>query len=285
MIATYRWPARCDGMASRTGEVAHAVHTTVELRAGERFVRVAVSVDNRSRDHRLRAHFPLPVPAGGSRAECAFGMVERGLTAEGGPTEAPLATYPAQRFVQAGGLTVVHDGVGEYELVDIDGDQAHGLALTVLRASGMLSQAPMATRPLPAGPLVRTEGSQLQRRVTAGYAIALGDTLGNAVDPYALADAALVPLRAVTTRAALADLPAIGSALSVAGAVVSSVVREGDGLVVRVFNPSEDETEVVLDGRAGWLVDLTGRPIEPFEGSFALRPWGIATLSLTETPA
>jgi mannosylglycerate hydrolase len=285
VIATYRWPARRDGMTRRTGEVAHAVHTTVELRAGERFVRVAVSVDNRSRDHRLRAHFPLPVPAGGSRAECAFGTVGRGLAAEGGPTEAPLATYPAQRFVEAGGLTVVHDGVCEYELVDIDGEHARGLALTVLRASGMLSQAPMVTRPLPAGPLVRTEGSQLQRRVTARYAVALGDTLGDAVDPYALADAALVPLRVVTTRAPVADLPATGTALSVAGAVVSSVVRAGDALVVRVFNPSADETEVVLDGRAGWLVDLTGRPIEPFEGSFALRPWGIATLSLTETPA
>ncbi|MBN2624045.1 MAG: hypothetical protein JXA83_11775, partial [Acidimicrobiales bacterium] len=183
VVARYRWPAACEGLDRRTGEVAHGVRTVLELRAGERAVRVEVTVDNRSRDHRLRAHFPLPSPATGSRAECAFGVVERGLVAEGGPTEAPLATYPAQRFVQAGGLTVVHEGVSEYELVDVGDDGARELALTVLRASGMLSQRPMATRPLPAGPLVPLEGSQLQQPVTRRYALAVGD-----VDPYALAD-------------------------------------------------------------------------------------------------
>ena len=34
--------------------------TTLELRAGERALRVRTELDNRCRDHRLRAHFPLP---------------------------------------------------------------------------------------------------------------------------------------------------------------------------------------------------------------------------------
>jgi alpha-mannosidase len=282
IVADHRWPARCEGLDRRTGEVAHAVRTVVELRAGERAVRVAVTVDNRSRDHRLRAHFPLPSPAAGSVAECAFGPVARGLVAEGGPTEAPLATYPAQRWVRAGGLTVVHDGVAEYELVDVDGDHgtARELALTLVRSTGMLSQVPMSTRPLPAGPLVRTEGSQLQRRLTLRYALAVGDD----VDAYALADEVLVPLR--VTRAAAAgpagdrDLPATGSALDVSGAEVSSLVREGDGLVVRVFNPDDAPSRVELPGRRGWLVDLRGRPLAPFDGGFELRARGIATMAL-----
>jgi hypothetical protein len=251
IVAHHRWPARCEGLDRRTGEVAHAVRTVVELRAGERAARVDVTVDNRSRDHRLRAHFPLPSPAAGSVAECAFGPVARGLVAEGGPTEGPLATYPAQRFVQAGGLTVVHDGVVEYELVDLadsdgGGTTARELALTLVRAIGMLSQVPMPTRPLPAGPLVPTEGSQLQRRLTLRYAVAVGDDL----DPFALADEVLVPLRVAAA------------------------------LVVRVFNPSDAPTRVELPGRRGWLVDLRGRPLAPFDGAFELRARGIATASL-----
>jgi hypothetical protein len=293
VVARYRWPARAEGLEARTGEVAHEVVTRLELRAGDRALRVETTIDNRSRDHRLRAHFPLPTPTGGSRAETAFGTVERGLEAEGGPTEAPLATYPALRFVQAGGLTVVHDGVAEYELVGIHGGRAHELALTLLRCTGMLSQVPMPTRPLPAGPLIRMEGPQLQRRLTRRYAVAVGG-----VDPFALADEMLVSLQVVppsegtgawdAARAARAvdvadaDLPAAGSALAVEGAVVSAVTREGGGLAVRVFNPRDEPAEVRIDGRHGWLVDLRGRPLGPFEGSFTLRPWGIATAALSD---
>src|SRR4030095_10396585 len=114
------------------------------------------------------------------------GTVERDREAEGGPTEAPLPTYPALRFVQAGGLTIVHDGVAEYELVDIQDERAQELALTLLRCTGMLSQAPMPTRPLPAGPLIRMEGPQLQRRLTRRYAVAVGEAA-----PFALAEQGL----------------------------------------------------------------------------------------------
>jgi alpha-mannosidase len=281
VAARYRWPARAEGLEERTGDVEHEVVTQLELRAGERALRVETTIDNRSRDHRLRAHFPLPTPAASSRAETAFGTVERGLEAEGGPTEAPLPTYPALRFVQAGGLTVVHDGVAEYELVDIQDGQAHELALTLLRCTGMLSQVPMPTRPLPAGPVIRLEGPQLQKRLTRRYAVAVGE-----VNPFALADEVLVPLRVVEpsdgSGGGYADLPAAGSALAVEGAVVSAVVREGGALTVRVFNPRDEPAEVSIDGRRGWLVDLRGRPIAPFEGVFTLRPWGIATAALSE---
>jgi mannosylglycerate hydrolase len=278
VAARYRWPARAEGLEERTGEVAHEVVTQLELRAGDRVLRVETTIDNRSRDHRLRAHFPLPTPAGGSHAETAFGIVERGLEAEGGPTEAPLPTYPALRFVQAGGLTVVHDGVAEYELVDIHGGRAHELALTLLRCTGMLSQVPMPTRPLPAGPLIRMEGPQLQKRLTRRYAVAVGE-----VDPFALADEVLVPLQVVQpSDVADADVPTAGSALAVEGAVVSAVVREGGGLALRLFNPRDEPAEVDIDGRHGWLLDLRGRPVEPFEGSFTLRPWGIATAALAD---
>jgi hypothetical protein len=33
----------------------------------------------------------------------------------------------------------------------------------------------------------------------------------------------------------------------------------------------------VVGSRSGWLVDLRGRTLERFDGSFELRPFGIAT--------
>jgi hypothetical protein len=81
-------------------------------------------------------------------------------------------------------------------------------------------------------------------------------------------------------------LPA-GSALSISGAEVSAVHREGGAQEVRVFNPRPEPATVTVAGRAGWLVDLRGYPESPFEESFQLRPFGIATARLhgVEAPA
>jgi hypothetical protein len=70
--------------------------------------------------------------------------------------------------------------------------------------------------------------------------------------------------------------------LAVEGAQVSAVVRRHGALDVRVFNPADRETTVSIPGRLGTLVDLAGREIEPFADSFRLRPYGIATVRLTD---
>jgi alpha-mannosidase len=250
----------------------------VELRTGERLVRVESTVANRRRDHRLRVHLPLPAPATTSDAECAFAVVTRGLDAEGGPTEAGLPTFPSRRFVRAGGLTAVHEGLNEYELVSIDDGAAGELALTLLRCTGMLSQGPMATRPLPAGPFDRLEGPQLQTTLTLRWGFATGDDL----DPYALVDDAFLPLRTAAGGVGLdAAAGDVGAALTVRGVEVSAVRRSAAGqLEVRVFNPTASAAVAELPGRRGWTVDLRGRPVAPFEERLDLRPWEIATLVL-----
>jgi mannosylglycerate hydrolase len=280
IAAGYRWPDHLDSRAqARVGEQSVEIETMLELRADEPAVRVTTTFVNPSRDHRLRMHLPLPEPARTSQAECAFAVVERGLTAEGRPEEFGLPTAPARRFVSAGGLTVVHDGVCEYELVDIAptplGDAASTLALTVLRSTGMLSRAGMAYRPFPAGPTTPVEGLQMAGQpISLHYALALG-----VEDPYGLADDILLPLEVVTSQGGGTRPPA-GSRLSISGAEVSAVRREGGAQEVRVYNPRADPTTVTVDGRAGWLVDLRGYPISPFEESFELRPFGIATARL-----
>ncbi|HUA96000.1 MAG TPA: hypothetical protein VMB82_10795, partial [Acidimicrobiales bacterium] len=124
IASTYRWPDKVEGSTqARVGAHEVEVATTVELRADERTVSVTTAFVNPSRDHRLRVHLPLPRPATYSEAECAFTTVQRGLVAEGRPDELGIPTFPARRFVVAGGLTVVHDGVTEYELVDLEGEE------------------------------------------------------------------------------------------------------------------------------------------------------------------
>jgi mannosylglycerate hydrolase len=281
---TYRWP-RSGSVASRGSDEAEVVVTTsVQLTAGSPLVDVGIDFVNPSDDHRLRAWLPLPTRTDHSEAECAFATVRRPLVAEGGPTEMAMGTFPMRRFVCAGGLTVVSDGLLEYELVDLDGDAtdpattAGALALTLLRCTGLISRGPMSTRPLPAGPLTPTPGAQMPGRQRVRFAVASGDSTRRA---YELADAALVPwqLGVATGRG---DLPATGSSLEVHGAEVSSVRRHQGALEVRVFNPSDDTTIVEIPGRSGWQVDLRGRTESPFEGRVELRAWGITTLRLED---
>jgi mannosylglycerate hydrolase len=269
----YLWPERLVA-GRRAGERAVEVVTELEVRAGEEMVRVTTAVDNPCRDHRLRTWLPLPAPATVSRAECAFSITERGLSAEGGPHEFGLPTFPSRRFVSAGGLTVLHEGLLEYELVD--GGRA--LALTLLRATGLLSRATMAYRPNPAGPTLAVQGPQMLGRQVVRYCVHAGPA-----DPYALSDQAWVPLE-VTSGRGSGDRPAHGCLLAVSGAEVSALQRVAGSLEIRVFNPSEQDTMVRVEGRSGWLVDLRGRPSEPFDGAFPLRPWGLATARLRPLP-
>jgi mannosylglycerate hydrolase len=278
VVSRYTWPQKVDDATrSRSGEEKVEISTTLELHADEAFVRVLTRFVNPCRDHRVRVHFPLFEPATESEAECVFAVVRRGLVAEGRADEYGLPTYPAKRFVSAGGLTVVHDGLTEYELVDVESDEsgearAHTLALTLLRSTGMLSRLGMAYRPLPAGPITPAEGLQLQgRTIEARYALAASPT-----DPYALAEDVLMPLEVVHSAGGGAR-PGTGSAFEVEGAQVSALRRVRGLLEVRVFNPTEAETTVRVRGRSGWLVDLRGRTLAPFDGSFPLSAFEVAT--------
>ncbi|GAB3979584.1 hypothetical protein GCM10027615_56310 [Plantactinospora veratri] len=162
VLRTYRWPVAAEVVAGtrsvRTESVT--VTTRLELRAAEPFVRVTVSFDNRSADHRVRAHLPLPSRADVSYAQGQFAVVARGLTSEGGSGEVPLPTYPAAGFVAAGGaggsLAVLLTQPSEYELVD----GGRELALTLLRSVGMLSRNRNPMRDEPAGPQVPTPSAQ-----------------------------------------------------------------------------------------------------------------------------
>ena len=276
ITATYEIPTHIDESThERVGATEFTVQTLLELRADDPTVRVTTSYVNPGRDHRVRVELPLPEGCSSSRAECAFTVVERGLTAEGRADEFGLPTFPSRRFVQAGGLTVAHEGLHEYELVDIRDGQAHALAITLLRSTGMLSRLGMTLRPLPAGPLTPVDELQMVGiPMTVRYAFTT-----NACDPYEFAEAVLVPLETLSSPGGGARAQS-GTHLNVTGAEISAVQQVDGQLELRLFNPLNETVTVQIEGQSGWLVDLRGRGLEPFDESFPLRPHGIATIRL-----
>jgi len=121
------------------------------------------------------------------------------------------------------------------------------------------------------------EGSQQRGPQTMRYAVAVGD-----VDPYALADDAFLPFLVGRARG-VGTGPDTGTHLEVTGAPVSSLRRHDGRLELRVFNPGTTPTEVRVAGRKGWLMDLKGTPLEPFEETIELPAGRIATLALDES--
>ena len=151
VTATYTWPERVDGDARRrVGSRTVEVTTTLELRADEAVIRVHTAFVNPSRDHRLRVHLPLPPAATTSQAECAFTVVERGLTAEGRPrSSASPPSRPAASCRPAASPWSTRacwsTSWWTWPTSGGDGLRPATLALTLLRATGMLSRLGMST--------------------------------------------------------------------------------------------------------------------------------------------
>ncbi len=157
VLRTYRWPLGLQE-GRRAGTIEVSVAMTCELRVGEPFVRLGLAFDNPSADHRLRIHVPMAREAARSAAEGQFAVVERGDEPDAGHGERPLPTYPARTFVSAGGAAVLSRHLVEYELLD-----ERELAITVLRATGLISRNENAYREDPAGPQIATPDGQCRR--------------------------------------------------------------------------------------------------------------------------
>ncbi len=284
----YAWPVAVqrDGTARSPEVVETEVTSRVELRVGEPFVRVAIEFDNRSRDHRVRWHVPLPSPATHTSAEGQFAVVERGLTLEGGHGEVPLATFPASGFVHAAGVTILFDQITEYELVE-----GRELALTVLRSFGLVSRNLNPFRDDPAGPEIPVpEGQRIGpvRCTFAVYPHAAGWSEAGVLEameryqhPFVVAAGS-----APETTSGGAD-QAGGLEIGGTGVVLSALRRRGEWLELRLVAQGNGQTEATVRGsfHEARAVDLLGRDTGPLPCSQSLLrlpmgAWEIATIRL-----
>ncbi|MEW2569363.1 alpha-mannosidase [Streptomyces sp. NPDC047070] len=290
---TYAWPVALSGDRDlRDGRtVPTPVETLVEVRTGEPFVRVSTSFLNRSADHRLRFHVPLPEPMTTSSSAGQFAVTERGLTAEGGWGEYPLPTFPAGTFVSAGPATVLLDHSSEYELV---GDGCE-LAITLLRAIGSISVNIHPLRDEPAASEIPVPGAQdLGMRIENRFAVVPSATGWRGADAVALAEEFRGEVLVTRgTGTAGAQLPPDTSGLRVDGqdVHVSSIRRvtdeaSGSGTEVRLTAMRDSASTVRVTGAfsEATTVDLLGRPLSRTEAAgelqLALGPWEIRTVVL-----
>ena len=285
---SYAWPAGVlDDLSARSTEtVEAAVRVTVELRSGEPFVRLSVEFDNRAVDHRFRFHVPLPPDADRTYAEGQFAIVERAILVEGGHGERPLPTFPAHGFVAADGATVLLEHVLEYELTD-----GPEMALTLLRATGLISRHVHPYRDEPAGPVIAAPTGQGLGSRRVSFAL-LPRSEGR---PSGAVLAALERYRnpflvAVGHGDAELNLRSTdGLSVEGDGIALSSLRRRGDGVEVRLVNETDAPAVARLRGRFGVVtsVDLRGLPVGEARraggsADVALGPWEIATLRLEQ---
>jgi mannosylglycerate hydrolase len=284
----YGWPVAVapDGSTRSDSTVETEVVTSYELRADEPFVRVRIDFENRSRDHRLRWHVPLPVAAKGSAAEGQFAVVERGLAAEGGHGEVPLATYPARGFVHVAGVSVLLDQLTEYELVD----GGRELAITVLRSFGLISRNANPFREDPAGPEVAVPDAQRIGRCAMRFALLPhvgGWSEAGVLPAMERYQHPLLALRGLSRSAAVGPNAAIGLSVEGPGVVLSALRRQEDWLELRIVaeHPTSTEAAIRGDFREAHVVDLLGRDGAALSCSdsllrLPLGPWEIATVRL-----
>jgi mannosylglycerate hydrolase len=285
----YDWPdalsAERDLRGGRT--VPTPVDTVVELRVGEPFVRVSTSFLNRSADHRLRFHVPLPEPVAGSASAGQFAVTERGLTAEGGWGEYPIPTFPASTFVTAGAATVLLDHATEYEVVG-DGSE---IAVTLLRAVGSISVNIHPLRDEPAATEIPAPGAQdLGVRIENRFAVVASAAGWRGANAIALAEEFRNDvLVARGTAPASGPLPPDAAGVRVDGAdiLVSSIRRVADdGTEVRLVAMTDAGSAARITGAftESTTVDLLGRPLStasaPDGLDLDLGPWEIRTVVL-----
>jgi mannosylglycerate hydrolase len=266
---------------ARTG-----VTMTVELRAGERFCRLELAFTNNHPDHRVRLHVPLARPATESHAEGQFAVVRRGLHSEGGHGESPLPTFPAYSFVDAGGAAVLLDQVSEYEVVG----GGRELAVTLLRATGLISRAEHPLRAEPAGPVIATPqaqllGQEVRTRLAVlphagGWAQAgVAEAAEDFRCPFVVTGG-LAPVGGELAERA-------GLAVSGDGVVLSSLRRRDEAwLELRVVAMTDAPTVArighVSVARRADLLGNAGTELSVVDGwvDVPLRPWEIATVQV-----
>ncbi len=164
---------RPDRFARSAETVDCPLRIAVSLDADAERVDVTVDLDNRARDHRLRAEHATRTRTLGHRAGAAFALLERAnrVPPRSGWAEPPTAERCVHEIVAVdgptAGLAVGVDGIRDYAVLR-DGAT---ISITLLRAVGWLSRADLPERPGHAGPALETPSAQCEGPQRSRYCL------------------------------------------------------------------------------------------------------------------
>ncbi|MBV9000746.1 MAG: hypothetical protein JO304_16915 [Solirubrobacterales bacterium] len=256
-----------------------SVTTTVRLIDGIGRVEFRTTIDNETKDHRLRAVFPVGAThATDVRAEGQFALVHRPLTPPAPKTEWVEPPDPTQHTLGAvalGPLGLLTKGLPEYEARATEAGPE--LCLTLLRCVGLISRptGAMVARPLGAGPQTPTPDGQCLGRHEFEYALL--------PDAESLDDSHLLRVAQDYRHGFLIAPEAVDydPPLRVDGDVVFSCLKgaeNGDGLILRVFNAQATPARITVTG--GVRTTRTRLDEAPADGGDEVRAYEIATFRL-----
>jgi alpha-mannosidase len=268
-----RWslPAACSADRKARSSVATECQIASEIRLtpGVHRIDIQTRVDNQAKDHRLRVLFPVAYAGEHIEAEGTFEVRSRPL-ADLPPevetrdwSELPVNTFPQKRFVDISngeiGLGILNRGLPECEVLREGPGIAPGgmaIAVTLLRCLEWLSRGDLSTRRGHAGPPEFTPEAQCLGQYTFDYALVPHAGTWETNDALVLREAQAfnMPVRALVVparaNAAAHHVASTTSLVDVAPSslVVSAIKRgnDGEGLLVRVYNPLPREIEAAL---------------------------------------
>ena len=133
---------------------------------------------NKVKNHLIQAQFSLKEPVYKTFSEDMGKLIERefdpdydirkNLPGKKG-IEVKTNTAPMQRYVYAHGFEVITKGLCEYEI------KGKNLLITILRATGIISNPKNPARTTPAGPPIKTEDAQQLGENCVEFSIGFGD--------------------------------------------------------------------------------------------------------------
>ena len=261
-------------------------------------VDVRVEMDNRARDHRLCALFPLGARAGRCLSDSVFSIDERAIVRGAGGDYAGWMERPNNSFFmknfadlsgEGRGLEVMARGLPQFEVEC--GEAGDALRLTLLRCVGWLSRKDLVSRDGNGGWTLATPGAQEQGERAFEFAI-FPHGGASAQELYARAQEYVSGVYALMTSR-VPERPARGRELvriSAPGVFLSALKRaeDGNGYVARVVNMSDAAVNCRVEcALPGEVCELTADERAPetaraAQGALdiALGAWRIATLGL-----
>lgn len=254
-----RWslPASCsDDRSERSARTVHcSVVSEISLAPGMQRIDIHTHVENKVKDHRFRAIFPVYYTVENVAAEGTFEVRMRPVSLPRTAdvlewTEEPVNTFPQKRFVDISnghvGLGILNRGLPEYEVLrDGPGVPPEGMAvaITLLRCVEWLSRGDLSNRRGHAGPMEHTPEAQCLGQYAFDYALVPhgGDWETEEALVLREAQAFNIPVRALVTDQHEGQQPSQALLLEVEPRelVVSAIKRSntGNGLIVRIYNP------------------------------------------------
>ncbi|MEM2885119.1 MAG: glycoside hydrolase family 38 C-terminal domain-containing protein [Thermoproteota archaeon] len=236
---------------SRSGSLVEMpISTSASLYPGVRRIDFCTRIENAARDHWLRVQFPTGIAAKKVHSEGHFDVLERPAGPPKGLdswVEQPLGTFPQKSFTDVSdgnrGFLLANKGLPECEALDEGGGVT--LALTLLRCVGWLSRGDLSTRPGNAGPTIATPEAQCPGVHVFEYAVVPHP--GTWEKAFREARNFNEPIRVIAASPGPGDLPPelswIGLQPDVLAVSAVKLAERGEGLLVRVYNPTDSAVE------------------------------------------